>query len=583
MDWHRLEAGARRLENIDVARIFDEIADILELKGENRFRIRSYRRAARVVRDMPDDVKSLLAAGELTKVQGIGSSLAEKIDEIVRTGTCKFYEEIKQESVYHLAELLNIPGIGPKLAVRLNKELGVGTVDELEQAAKTGRLHLIEGIREKLEDKILKGIAQYKRHLGRFNLADALTYAEAIVRTLCGVKGVSKIDIAGSLRRRRETIGDIDILVISKSAEAVTEAFTSLDSVEDVLARGETKSSIRLRSGIQVDLRILAADSYGAALHYFTGSKDHNVAMRDRAKRMGRKISEYGIFEVATDKRLGGRTEAHIFKHVGLPFIPPELRENSGEIEAAEKGDLPRLIELSDIKGDLQMHSTASDGANTIEQMAEFARDLGYEYIAITDHSKAVRVAGGLNDEELAEHIKAIRKANRGKAGIEILSGVEVDILPDGRLDLSDEVLAQCDVVVAAVHSRFNMTEDEMTRRVLKGIANPNVNILAHPTGRIINEREPFEIDMEAIISEAGKRKVALELNAHPDRLDLKDVHCRQAKEAGTRVSTNTDSHADQQLRNMRYGIATARRGWLEPGDVINTYGLAKLRKFLSK
>jgi DNA polymerase (family 10) len=583
MDWHRLETGARRLENIDVARIFDEIADILELKGENRFRIRSYQRAARVVRDMPDDVKSLLASGEITNVPGIGAGLAEKIEEIVKTGTCKLYEELKEESVYSLAELLNIPGIGPKLAVRLNKELGIATVDELEQAAKTGRLHQIEGIREKLEDKILKGIAQYKRHLGRFKLADALTYAEAIVRTLGGVKGVSRIDIAGSLRRMRETIGDIDILVISKSAEAVTDAFTSMSSVEDVLARGETKSSVRLRSGIQVDLRILSADDYGAALHYFTGSKDHNVAMRDRAKRMGRKISEYGIFEVKTDKRLGGKLEGHIFKHVGLPFIPPELRENSGEIEAAEKGDLPQLIELSDIKGDLQMHTTASDGANTIEQMAAFAKKLGYEYIAITDHSKAVRVAGGLDDDELAEHIKAIRKVNRKIAGIEILSGVEVDILADGRLDLADEVLAKCDVVVAAVHSRFDTPRDEMTRRVLKGMSNSNVSILAHPTGRIINEREPFEIEMEAVIAAAAQQKVALELNSHPDRLDLKDVHCRQAKEAGAKVSTNTDSHADQQLRNMRYGIATARRGWLEPDDVINTYSLAKLRKFLSK
>jgi DNA polymerase (family 10) len=571
------------LENIDVAKIFDEIADILELKGENRFRIRSYRRAARVISDMPEDVKSLVESGELTKVQGIGAGLAEKIEEIVRTGTCKFYEEIKQDSVYSLAELLNIPGVGPKLAVRLNKELGVSTVDDLETAAREGKLQLLEGIREKLEDNILKGIEQYRRHIGRFRLADALTYAEAISKTLGDVRGVSRIDIAGSLRRMRETIGDIDILVISKSPEKVTDVFVSMDSVSEVLARGETKSSVRLRSGIQVDLRILAAGSYGAAMHYFTGSKDHNVVMRDRAKRMGRKISEYGIFDVATGKKLGGRKEEDIFKHVGLPFIPPELRENSGEIEAADKGKLPTLIRLTDIKGDLQMHTKASDGANTVEEMAAFAKDLGYAYIAITDHSKAVRVAGGLDDEELAEHIKAVRKANRKMAGIEILAGIEVDILPDGSMDLTDEVLAECDVVVAAVHSRFNMTRSEMTRRVIKGMGNPNVNILAHPTGRIINEREPFEIDMEAVIAEAKKLKVALELNSHPDRLDLKDVHCRQAKEAGVRISTNTDSHADQQLRNMRYGVATARRGWLEPGDVINTYSLSKLRKFLSK
>jgi DNA polymerase (family 10) len=571
------------LENIDIARIFDEIGDILELKGENRFRIRSYRRAARVIRDMPEDAKSLLEAGELTSVQGIGQSLAEKIEEIIETGTCKFYEEIKQDSVYSLAELLKIPGIGPKLAIRLNSELGIRTVDDLEKAARDGKLHVLEGIREKLEEKIFKGIEQYKRHIGRFRLAEALTYAETIVKTLSDVRGVSKIDIAGSLRRRKETIGDIDILVISKSSRKIMDAFTSMSTVADILAKGETKSSVLLRSGIQVDLRILDAESYGAALHYFTGSKDHNVVMRDRAKRMGRKISEYGIFEVATDKKLGGKKEEDIFRQVDLPFIPPELRENSGEIEAAEAGRLPELITLDDIRGDLQMHTKASDGANTIEEMARTAKKLGYEYIAITDHSKAVRVAGGLNDRELAAHIKAIRKANRRVAGIEILAGIEVDILPDGSLDLSDEVLGKCDVVVAAVHSKFNMVKDEMTKRVIKGIRNPNVNILAHPTGRIINEREPYEIDMEHLIAEAKKNKVALELNSYPDRLDLKDVHCRQAKEAGVKISTNTDSHATLQLVNMRYGIATARRGWLEADDVINTYTLGKLRRFLKK
>lgn len=571
------------MENIDIARIFDEIADILELKAENRFRIRSYRRAARVIRDMPEDAKSLLEAGELTSVQGIGESLAEKVEEILATGTCKFYEEIKQDPVYSLAELLKIPGIGPKLAMRLNSEIGIKTVDDLEKAAQEGKLHLLEGIRDKLEEKILKGIEQYRRHVGRFKLADALTYAEGIVKQLGKVKGISEIDIAGSLRRRTETIGDIDILVISKSSKSIMNTFTSMSSVADILAKGETKSSVLLRSGIQVDVRILPADSYGAALHYFTGSKDHNVVMRDRAKRMGRKISEYGIFEVKTDRKLGGKNETDIFKHVDLPFIPPELRENSGEIEAAEAGRLPKLITLDDIKGDLHVHTKASDGADTIEEMARAAMKIGYQYIAITDHSKAVRVAGGLNDEELARHIKAIRKANKKVAGIEILSGIEVDILADGTLDLSDEVLAQCDVAVAAVHSNFNMPKKEMTDRVIEGIGNPNVNILAHPTGRIINERDPFEIDLESVIAAAKKSKVALELNSYPDRLDLKDIHCRQAKEAGVKISINTDSHAALQLANMRYGIATARRGWLEAADVINTYDLERLRRFLKK
>jgi len=570
------------LENIDIARIFDDIADVLELKDENPFRIRSYRRAARVIHDMPEDAKTLVAEGRITEVRGIGKGLAEKIEDIIKTGTTEFYEEIRKDAFYHLADLLNIPGIGPKLAVKLNREIGVETVDDLEEAAVKGKLNSLEGMGEKIEEKILKGIEQYRRSTGRFTIADAITYAEAIMKTLKAIKGVSRIDIAGSLRRMRETTGDVDILVISKSAGLIMDAFTSLDSVADVLAKGDTKSSVLLRSGIQVDLRILPQASYGSALHYFTGSKDHNVVMRDRGKRMGLKVSEYGVFDTKSEKRIAGKTEKEVFRAVGLPFIPPELRENSGEFEAADRGTLPHLIELDDIRGDLQMHTKATDGANTVEEMARYAKGLGYEYIAITDHSKAVRVAGGLDDKELAAHIKAIRKANDKMDGIEILSGVEVDILKDGRLDISDEVLSECDVVLAAVHSGFTMPRDEMTERIKRGIGNPLVNILAHPTGRIINEREPYEIDIEEIIREAKTQHVALELNSYPNRLDLKDVHCRAAKDAGVKISTNTDSHADLQLRNMRYGIATARRGWLEPDDVINTYSLAGLKKFLA-
>jgi DNA polymerase (family 10) len=532
---------------------------------------------------MPEDAKTLVAEGRITAVQGIGKSLADKIEDIIKTGTTEFYEEIKQDALYSLAALLNVPGIGPKLAVKLNQELGVETVEDLEEAAREGKLHSLEGMGEKLEEKILKGIEQYRRSTGRFTIADASTYADAIVKTLKKIKGVSRIDVAGSLRRMKETIGDIDILVISKSASPIMDAFTSLDSVADVLAKGDTKSSVILRSGIQVDLRILPRADYGAALHYFTGSKDHNIVIRDRGKRKGLKVSEYGVFDTKTDKKIAGRTEGQVFKAVGLPFIPPELRENNGEFEAADRNALPHLIELSEIKGDLQMHTKATDGTNTIEEMACYAKGLGYEYIAITDHSKAVRVAGGLDDKELAAHIKAIRKANTKVEGIEILTGVEVDILKDGSLDISDEVLSECDVVLAAIHSGFNMPRDEMTERVVRGISSPLVSILAHPTGRIINERAPYEIDVEEIIKHAKTLGIALELNSYPTRLDLKDVHCRAAKEAGVKISTNTDSHADVQLTNMRYGLATARRGWLEPDDVINTYGLTKLKKFLSR
>jgi DNA polymerase (family 10) len=575
------------VENIDVARIFDEIADVLELKNDNPFRIRSYRRAARVVRDLPEDAKTLLADGKLEAVPGIGKSLAEKIEEIAKTGTCQTYEEIRRDSHYPLLGLLAIPGVGPKLAVRLHEELGIRSVDDLERAAKAGKLHGLARLGEKLEEKILKGIEQHRRHSGRTKLAEALTYAYAIVRTLGGIKGVSRIEPAGSLRRMRETIGDIDILVTAEHSEKVSEkimdTFTSMDAVGQVLARGDTRSSVVLKSGIQVDLRILPRAVYGAALHYFTGSKDHNVAIRDRGKRMGLKISEYGVFDVRTEKLLGGKDEEEVFRAVGLPFIPPELRENSGEIEAAEEGRLPHLVEIKDIKGDLQMHTTATDGANSIEEMATAASKLGYKYIAITDHSKAVRVAGGLNDREMTAHAKRIRKANTAVEGIEILVGIEVDILADGSLDLADETLAQCDVVIAAVHSRFSMPREEMTRRVLAGIENKYVNIMAHPTGRLINEREPYEIDVDALIAGARKTGIALELDAYPDRLDLRDIHCRAAKEAGVKISIDTDSHAALQLGAMRYGVATARRGWLEPADVINTWSLAKLRKFLAR
>jgi DNA polymerase (family 10) len=580
------------LENIDVARIFDEIADILELKDDNRFRIRSYRRAARVVRDMPDDVKSLSEAGQLTSIQGIGSSLAEKIEEILKTGTCKYCEELRQDPVHGLTALLSIPGVGARLARKLNKEIGISGVDELEQAAREGRLRSIEGMGEKIEEKILKGIEQYRRNVGRFKVSEALAHAEAIVKTIGAMKAVSRIDIAGSLRRMKETIGDIDILVIpgssrrgsslEESSHGIMDAFTSMDTVSDVLARGETKSSVILSSGIQVDLRILPKSDYGAAMHYFTGSQDHNVVMRDRAKRMGLKISEYGVFGVKDDKRLGGEREEDVFKLVGLPFIPPELRENSGEIEAAEKGELPKLIEAGHIKGDLHLHTSASDGTGSIEEMARQAKKMGYKYAAITDHSQTLRIAGGLNEAELKDHIGAIRSANKKIDGIEILAGIEVDILADGGLDIADEMLAECDVVIAAIHSRFNMPREEMTARIIKAIANPHVNILAHPTGRLINERDPYQVDIEKVIAAAAKHKIALELNAHPDRLDLKDSHCRAAKAAGVRVCIDTDSHADQQMSNMRFGVATARRGWLEPADVINTYPLARLKRFLS-
>jgi len=571
------------MENHRIADIFDEIADVLELKDESVFRIRSYRRGARAIRDLPEDVKTIAESGELIKVPGIGKSLAEKVDEVLATGTAEFYEKIKKAPEYQLLPLLGIPGLGPKHVMQFYRVLGIASVDDLENAARAGRLHDLERVGEKLEEKILKGIEQHRRSSGRYRLAEALHHAESVVEELRRLKGVTRIDVAGSCRRMKETIGDIDILVISRSPEKIMEAFTKMKSVADVIARGGTKSSVLLRAGIQVDLRVLRKENYGAALHYFTGSQDHNVIIRDRGKRRGLRVSEYGVFNVETAERLGGETEDEIFSALGLPFIPPELRENNGEFEAADEGRLPKLVEMKDIRGDLHMHTTATDGRNTPREMATAARKRGYKYIAITDHSQAVRVAGGLDADELAAHIKAVRRANKEVKGIEVLTGVEVDILKDGSLDLPDDVLKQCDVVVAAVHSGFSMPENKMTERILRAFENENVNILAHPTGRIIGEREPYEVDMEAVIKAARESGVALELNAFPDRLDLKDVHCRAAREAGAKISIGTDSHAVAHLDNMRYGTGTARRGWCEAGDIVNTMTLAKLRKFIAR
>ena len=571
------------MENHRIADIFDEIADVLELQDESVFRIRSYRRGARAIRDLPEDVKALSESGELLKVPGIGKSLAEKVDEILATGTSGFYEKIKRAPEYRLLPLLGIPGIGPKHAIQFYRVLGVVSIDDLERAARDGKLHDLDRMGEKLEEKILKGIDQYRRSSGRFRLAEGLLHAESIVEELKQLKGITRIEVAGSCRRMKETIGDIDILVISRSPEKIMKAFTSMKTVEDVIAKGDTKSSVVLRSGIQVDLRILRKENYGAALHYFTGSQDHNVIIRDRGKRMGLRVSEYGVFNVETAERLGGATEKEVFAAVKLPFIPPEIRENNGEFEAAEEGRLPALVQLKDIRGDLHMHTTATDGRNTAMEMAEAAKKRGYRYIAITDHSKAVRVAGGLDDGELAAYIKVVRQANRQVKGIEVLTGVEVDILKDGRLDISDEVLKQCDVVVAAIHSGFSMPGAKMTARILKALENEHVNILAHPTGRIIGDRQPYDVDIEAMIAGAREAGVALELNSFPDRLDLKDVHCRAAKEAGAKIAIGTDSHAAVHLDNMRYGIGTARRGWCEAGDILNTLSLTKLKKFLAR
>jgi DNA polymerase (family 10) len=572
------------MENKTIADIFTEIADILDIQGENPFRIRSYRNAARTIEDMSESLEDLVKAGKSPEeIPGIGKSISEKIQELLATGKCRSLEELRSQVPPGLTELLKLEGLGPKKVKVLYEELEVDSVDRLEKAAQAGRLRNLPGMGLKTEEKILKSVEHYRSGMGRFKLSVGFQYAEALLKHLKGTPGLKRLDPAGSFRRLRETIGDLDILAICGKGCKVMDRFTGYGDVDEVLAKGETKSSVRLKCGLQVDLRVLEEESFGAALHYFTGSKAHNVSIRERAKEMGLKVSEYGVFRAKDEKRVSGAEEEEVFKAVGLPLIPPELREDRGEIQAAEKGKLPRLIELSQIRGDLQMHTTASDGKNSILEMAHKAKEMGYDYIAITDHSKAVRVAGGLDEKQLAKHLKEIEKANSQTSGVRILKGVEVDILADGTLDLKDDILEECEVVLASVHSRFNMEEGEMTRRVIKAIRNPNVKILAHPTGRLILEREPFKINLKEVIQAAIDHGVIMEINAYPDRLDLKDVDARMARDMGARLAIDTDAHSAQQLELMKFGVFTARRGWVEARDVINTLPLEGLLEVLKK
>ena len=570
------------MENKGIADIFTAIADILDIEGENPFRVRSYRNAARTIEDLSQSLESMVKTGmNLEEIPGIGKSIREKIEEIISTGKCRFLEELRAQVPAGLTEFLKLEGLGPKKVKVLYDQLGVDSVDRLEKAAQAGRLRNLAGMGLKTEEKILKSIEKYRAGVGRFKLSVGFIYAQALLEYLKGVPGVRRLDPAGSFRRRKETIGDLDILAICARGCQIMDRLAKYGEVAEIIAKGETKSSVRLQCGLQVDVRVLDEESYGAALHYFTGSKAHNVAIRDRAKELGLKISEYGVFRSQDDKRISGTKEEDIFKAVGLPLIPPELREDRGEIQAAEQGMLPRLIELSDIRGDLQMHTTATDGKNSIAEMAQKAKGMGYAYIAITDHSQAVRVAGGLDEKGLARHLKEIDKVDAQVSGFRLLKGVEVDILPDGSLDLQDDILKECDVVLASVHSRFNMEEKEMTQRIVKALKNPNVNILAHPTGRLILEREAYKVNLKEVFQAALDYGVVLEINAYPDRLDLRDVDARMAKEMGAKLAISTDAHSAAQLAMMKFGVFTARRGWIEAKDVINTLPLEKLMKIL--
>ncbi|HXH07493.1 MAG TPA: DNA polymerase/3'-5' exonuclease PolX [Vicinamibacterales bacterium] len=570
------------MENIEIARIFEEIADLLDILGENPFRIRAYRNAARTVQALPTPVEVLLAEGRrLDELPGIGKDLAGKITEIVQTGTLPLLRELEARLPPGVVEIMRIPGIGPKRARELYEQLGVRSVADLEAAVKAGRLRELRGFGKVLEERILQGIAQHRAHVARFRLADADAYARPIVERLRRVSGVAQLEIAGSYRRRRETVGDLDILVAAADGEAVAEQFVTTKGVRQVLARGETKSSILLESGLQVDLRTVPAEAFGAALHYFTGSKAHNIAVRTLGVRRGLKINEYGIFRGR--RRVGGRTEEEVFASVGLPWIPPELREDGGEIAAAREGRLPNLVRLEDLRGDLQMHTTYTDGKHSLAEMVEACRRRGYEYVAITDHTQAVRVAGGLTREGFRRQFREIERLQKTIERPVVLKGAEVDILEDGRLDLDEATLAELDVVVVSVHSKFNLTKAAMTKRIVRALSHPRVHILGHPTGRLLGRREPYPVDLEEVIKAARDHGVMLEINAQPDRLDLNDTAARMAKERGVKLVISTDAHSVDELACLRYGVDQARRGWCEAADIANTRPLEEFRKLLRK
>ena len=569
------------VHNEDIASVFDEIADLLEIEGDNPFRIRAYRNGARTLRELGRDIGTLITQGEdITRLAGIGKNLAAKIQEILDTSHCRALDKLRKQLPAELTELLKLPGLGPKRVHALYHELDIHTHEQLERAARDGLIQHLPGFGAKTEARILEAIQAHADTSRRFKRVVAGRYAEPLVDYLKAAEGVEQVQLAGSYRRARETVGDLDLLVSARSGRTVIEYFVAYDEVETVLSRGTTRATVILHSGLQVDLRVVAQESYGAALYYFTGSRSHNIAVRRIAQRRGLKINEYGIFR--GKKRIAGKTEQDMFKAVGLPYIPPELRENRGEIEAAYAGLLPRLVELGDLRGDLHAHTRASDGHEPLRTMADAAKARGLEYLAITDHSKRLTVAHGLDSKRLLAQLERIDEFNANGHGITLLKGIEVDILEDGSLDLPDQVLARLDIVIGAVHSSFNLSRAKQTRRILHAMDNPNFTLLAHPTGRLIDRRAPYDADMTSIIRHARERGCYLELNANPQRLDLLDTHCQLAREEGVLVSINSDAHGITDFDNLRFGVGQARRGWLEKQDVLNTRPLSALRKLLT-
>ncbi len=570
------------IANADIAAAFEQVADLLELQDANPFRVRAYRNAARIVGELKLDLAALVAAGKpLPKLPGIGTDLAAKIQEFASTGHLAALDRLRKEVPAGVADLLQLPGLGPKRVRALYDELHVHTLPQLLRAARDGRIRELPGFGAKTEERIVAAINQQMGQVKRFKLAIATQYAGAILQYLKQASNVDAAVAAGSLRRARDTVGDLDLLVTAPDSAAVCRHFTSYADVREVLQAGDTKASVVLKSGLQVDLRVVPPASYGAALMYFTGSKAHNIRMRNRAIDKGFKLNEYGLFK--GNRAVAGATEEEVYAALALPWIAPELREDRGEIEAAAKGTLPRLIELTDLRGDLHVHTNWSDGTATIEAMAEAARAHGLTYVAISEHSRRLTVAHGLDPVRLAKQCHEIERLNAKLDGIQLLTGIEVDILDDGSLDLPDAALAPLDVVIAAVHSKFNLPRAKQTARILAALDNPHVRILAHPIGRLIDQRDPYDVDMLAIVRKCKARGIALELNAHPERLDLTDIHCRMAKDEGALVSINSDAHFVHEFDNLVHGVGQARRGWLEKSDVLNARALKDVRTFLAR
>ena len=572
------------MKNNEVAKVFQDIADLLELKGENVFKIRAYQKAARAIEYHPRELRVMIDEGEdLQSIPGVGEAIAKKAAELITTGELGYYENLKAEFPQGITNLLAIPGIGPKTANKLSNELGITSVDELERAIHAGRVARIFRLGEKTADNILHQIQALRRKDQRIPIGEALPIVEEIIGTLRPIQGVRNLTAAGSLRRFLETVGDIDLMGTADNPREVIDAFVALPHVRQVLAQGSTKASVIVSGGLQVDLRMVEHDSFGSLLQYFTGSKQHNISLRERERKHGLKLSEYGITVIATDKLEKFSTEEEFYHRLGLQYIPPEIREAQGEIEKAEQGTIPKLVELSDIRGALHTHTEWSDGHDSIEEMALAAKDMGYQYIAITEHSAGRGIAHGLDVERLRKQVTEIKALNKRLTGIHVLTGIEMDIRADGSLDLPHEILPELDIVIAAVHSAMNQSEEKMTRRVINAIENSDVDMIAHPTCRLIGEREPVAIDLEAVFRAAAKNNKIMEINAMPDRLDLKDIHAFRARDLGVKLAIGTDAHSIAHLGLMRFGVGVARRAWCEPQHILNTLPLAELLDVLNR